>query len=292
MKIKKAVIPAAGLGTRMLPSTKTVPKEMLHLVDRPVIQYVVEEAVASGVEEIILITSPGKGAMDRYFLPDPALESELCSRGKAAEAEIVRRVGSLAKITFVEQPEQKGLGHAVWCAREAVGNEPFAVLLGDDIMYNREYPVLRQLVDAAEKYGCSAIAAREVDDEHLSKYSSLKIEPLEDRIFSISDMNEKPTMAEKLSNYAILGRYVLTPEIFGILEHTAPGRNNEIQLTDGMRELCARQKMVAVDFQGERYDSGNTLGFLEAVVELALSNPDTGDWMREFILSKADALRR
>jgi len=291
LKIRKAVIPAAGLGTRMLPSTKTVPKEMLHLVDRPVIQYVVEEAVASGVEEIILITSPGKSAMDHYFLPAPALEAELRARGKAQEAELVRRTGTLARFTFVQQQEQKGLGHAVWCAREAVGDEPFAVLLGDDIMWNPGYPVLRQLVDAAEKYGCSAIAAREVDDAHLVKYSSLKIQPLEERIYQVLDMNEKPTLAEKLSNHAILGRYVLTPEIFDILEHTAPGRNNEIQLTDGMRELCASQKMVAVDFQGARYDSGNTLGFLEAVVELALDNPDTGDWMRDFLLRKAASLR-
>lgn len=291
MKIKKAVIPAAGLGTRMLPSTKTVPKEMLHLVDRPVIQYVVEEAVAAGVEEIILITSPGKSAMDNYFLPAPELEDELRARGKAAEAELVRRTGELAKITFVEQAVQKGLGHAVWCARKAVGDEPFAVLLGDDIMWNPGYPVLKQLVDAAEKYSCSAIATREVDDEHVVKYSSLKITPLEERIYNVLDMNEKPTLAEKLSNHAILGRYVLTPDIFPILEHTAPGRNNEIQLTDGLRELCLRDKMVAVDFMGERYDSGNTTGFLEAVIELALDNPDTAGWMREYILRRAEMLK-
>ncbi len=290
MKIRKAVIPAAGLGTRMLPATKTVPKEMLPLVDKPVLQFIVEEAVSSGIEEIILITSHDKKAMDNYFLPDPVLYERLIKKGAYKEAEAINHAANMAHFTFVVQEEQKGLGHAVWCARELVGNEPFAVLLGDDIMYNASKPVLRQLVDAAEKYGCSAVACREVDDEHVAKYSSLAISPLEERIYHIHDMNEKPTPEEKLSNFAILGRYVLEPEIFDILEHTPPGRNNEIQLTDAMRTLCKRRNMVAVDFLGTRYDTGNPRDYISTFIDFALMDPDMGSWTKEFIIEKAKEL--
>ncbi len=292
MKIRKAVIPAAGLGTRMLPATKTIPKEMLPLVDKPVLQFIVEEAVASGIEEIILITSPDKKAMDNYFLPDEALYERLVKKGALREAEAIKHSAELAKFSFVVQQEQKGLGHAVWCARDYVGNEPFAVLLGDDIMHNAGKPVLAQLIDAAEKYGCSAIACREVDDEHVAKYSSLAISPLEERVYSISDMNEKPTPQEKLSNHAILGRYVLVPEIFDILENTAPGRNNEIQLTDAMRTLCHREKMVAVDFEGRRFDTGNPRDYIATFIDFALMDREMSDWTRRFILQKAKELEK
>ncbi len=292
MKIRKAVIPAAGLGTRMLPATKTIPKEMLPLVDKPVLQFIVEEAVASGIEEIILITSPDKKAMDNYFLPDEALYERLVKKGALREAEAIKHSAELAKFSFVVQQEQKGLGHAVWCARDYVGNEPFAVLLGDDIMHNDGKPVLAQLIDAAEKYGCSAIACREVDDEHVAKYSSLAISPLEERVYSISDMNEKPTPQEKLSNHAILGRYVLVPEIFDILENTAPGRNNEIQLTDAMRTLCHREKMVAVDFEGRRFDTGNPRDYIATFIDFALMDREMSDWTRRFILQKAKELEK
>ena len=290
MKIRKAVIPAAGMGTRMLPATKTVPKELLPLVDKPVLHYIVEEAVRSGVEEIIIITSAGKSAMDNYFSPSNELYEKLCKVGKEHEAELIRQTYEMAKFTFVTQEEQKGLGHAVWCARNAVGDEPFGILLGDDIMLCHERPVLRQLIDAAEKYSCSAIATREVDDEHIVKYSSLKISPLEDRIYEITDMNEKPTLEEKFSNNAIMGRYVLTPEIFGILGSTPPGRNNEIQLTDGLRELVRRDRMIAVDFLGTRYDTGNPRDYVATFLDFALEDPEVSDFTRELIIKKAKQL--
>ncbi|MGE4353284.1 MAG: UTP--glucose-1-phosphate uridylyltransferase GalU [Oscillospiraceae bacterium] len=286
MKIRKAVIPAAGLGTRMLPATKTVPKEMLPLVDKPVIQYIVEEAVASGIEDILIVTNRAKSAMDDYFDYHPELENRLLADGKTREAEMCRHAADMANIFYVRQKETRGLGHAIWRAKRFVGDEPFAILLGDDIMY-AEKPVLKQLISAAEKYDCSAIGAREVDDEHIVKYSSLEISPLEDRIYEIHDMNEKPTLQTKLSNYAIMGRYVLTPAIFDILGNTAPGAGGEIQLTDGMRELLRREKMVAVDFDAIRYDTGNLRGFLEATIDYALRHPETGEWLREFIINKA-----
>ena len=287
MKVRKAIIPAAGLGTRLLPNTKSIPKEMLPLVDKPVIQYIVEEAVAAGVEEILIITNRGKSPIEDYFDYAPDLEDRLIADGKLHDAETVRRVADMADIFFLRQKETKGLGHAVWRAKSFVGNEPFAVLLGDDIMLS-EKPVLKQLVEAAEQYNCSAVAVREVPDELIVKYSSVKLEEqLSERVYRIGDMNEKPTLDEKLSNFAILGRYVLTPAVFDILEHTAPGRNNEIQLTDGMKELCHVEPMCAVDFEGKRYDTGNLKGYLESIIDFALKNEEAGDWLREFIKEKA-----
>ena len=291
MKVRKAIIPAAGLGSRMLPNTKSIPKEMLPLVDKPVIQYIVEEAVAAGVEEILIITNRGKNPIEDYFDYAPNLEERLKRDGKLKDAKIVHDVADMADVFFLRQKETKGLGHAIWRAKSFVGNEPFAILLGDDVMLS-EKPVLKQLVEAAEANECSAIAVREVPDELIVKYSSVKLEEkLGDRVYRISDMNEKPTLEEKLSSYAILGRYVLTPAIFDILEHTAPGRNNEIQLTDGMKELCHREKMCAVDFEGRRYDTGNLKGYLESIIDFALKNEEAGAWLRQFIIDKADMLR-
>ena len=287
MKVRKAIIPAAGLGTRLLPNTKSIPKEMLPLVDKPVIQYIVEEAVAAGIEQILIITNRGKNPIEDYFDYAPDLEERLIADGKLSDARIVREVADMADVYFVRQKETKGLGHAVWRARSFVNEEPFAVLLGDDIMLS-ETPVLRQLVTAAEQNECSAVAVRQVPDELITKYSSVKLEEkLSERVYRISDMNEKPTLEEKLSDYAILGRYVLTPAIFDILENTPPGRNNEIQLTDGMRTLCHREKMCAVDFEGRRYDTGNLKGYLEAIIDFALKNEEAGDWLRQFIIDKA-----
>ena len=287
MKVRKAIIPAAGLGTRLLPNTKSIPKEMLPLVDKPVIQYIVEEAVAAGIEKILIVTNRGKSPIEDYFDYAPDLEERLLADGKERDARIVREVADMADVYFVRQKETKGLGHAIWRARSFINDEPFAVLLGDDIMLS-ETPVLRQLVTAAERNECSAVAVRQVPDELITKYSSVKLEEkLSERVYRISDMNEKPTLEEKLSDYAILGRYVLTPAIFDILEHTAPGRNNEIQLTDGMKELCRREKMCAVDFEGRRYDTGNLKGYLEAIIDFALKNDEAGDWLRQFILDKA-----
>ena len=291
MKVRKAIIPAAGLGTRLLPNTKSIPKEMLPLVDKPVLQYIVEEAVAAGVEEILIITNRGKSPIEDYFDYAPDLEARLLSDGKEKEARTVREVADMADVYFLRQKETKGLGHAIWRAKSFVGDEPFGILLGDDIMLS-DTPVLKQLVDAAETNHCSAIAIREFPDEEICKYSSVKLEEkLSDRVYRIGDMNEKPTMDERLSNYAIMGRYVLTPAIFDILANTAPGRNNEIQLTDGMKQLCHVEPMCAVDFEGRRYDTGNLKGYLESIIDFALKNEEAGEWLRQFIIDKAEKLK-
>jgi len=291
MKVRKAIIPAAGLGTRLLPNTKSIPKEMLPLVDKPVIQYIVEEAVSAGVEQILIITNRGKNPIENYFDYAPDLEERLREDGKIKEADTIRKVADMADVFFLRQKETKGLGHAVWRAKSFVGDEPFGILLGDDIMLGQK-PVLKQLVEAAEANACSAVAIHKVPDELIVKYSSVKLEEQRsERVYRISDMNEKPTLEEKLSDYAILGRYVLTPAIFDILEHTAPGRNNEIQLTDGMKELVRHERMVGVDFEGRRYDTGNLKGYLESIIDFALQNEEAGPWLRQFILDKAETLR-
>ncbi len=289
MKVRKAVIPAAGLGTRMLPATKTVPKEMLPMVDKPVIQYIIEEAVAAGIEDILIVTNRAKSAMDDYFDYYPELETRLVQAGKDHELTEVRRAADLANIFYVRQKETKGLGHAIWRAKRFVGDEPFAVLLGDDVMRSKE-PVVGQLIQAAEKYDASAVGVQQVSLEAISKYCSLKVEPLEDRVFLATDMVEKPRPEQVFSNYAILGRYVLKSGIFDILEHLEPGFGGEIQLTDGLRRLCQKEKMVAVDFEGRRYDTGNLRGFMEASIDFALDHPETGTWLRQFIKDKAGQL--
>ena len=292
MKVRKAIIPAAGLGTRLLPNTKSIPKEMLPLVDKPVIQYIVEEAVSAGVEQILIITNRGKSAIENYFDYTPDLEERLIADGKVKEAETIRKVADMADVLFLRQKETKGLGHAIWRAKSFVGDEPFAILLGDDIMLGKK-PVLKQLVEAAEENDCSSVAIHKVPDELIVKYSSVKLEEqLGERVYRISDMNEKPTLPEKLSDYAILGRYVLTPAIFDILANTAPGRNNEIQLTDGMKELVRHEKMVGVDFEGRRYDTGNLTGYLESIIDFALENEEAGAWLRQFILDKAEQFKK
>ena len=289
MKITKAVIPAAGLGTRMLPATKTVPKEMLPLVDKPVIHYIIEEAVASGIEDILIITNRAKSALDDYFDYTPELENSLSRGGKTFELSAVRRSADIANIFYVRQKETKGLGHAVWRAKSFVGEEPFAVLLGDDIMM-ADTPVTKQLIDVADKFGAATVGVQKVTPEAISKYSSLKVSLLEDRIYRVTDMNEKPSPEEAFSEFAILGRYVLTSDIFNVLENTPPGYGGEIQLTDGLRELCRKTPMYAVDFVGKRYDSGNLTGFIEATIDFALKDPSVSPWLKEFIKTKAKTL--
>ena len=286
MKVRKAVIPAAGLGTRMLPATKTVPKEMLPLVDKPAIQYIIEEAVASGIEDILIITNRAKTTLDDYFDYAPELEGVLSRAGKASELDMVRHSADIANIFFVRQKETKGLGHAVWRAKRFVGDEPFAVLLGDDIMM-ADVPVTKQLIDAAEKYGAAAVGTQKVSPEAISRYSSLQVTALEDRVYKVTDMNEKPKPGEAFSDFAILGRYVLTSGIFDLLEKTPPGYGGEIQLTDGLCALCKTSPMVAVDFEGRRYDTGNLQGYLEAMIDFALKDPSVDTWLKEFILEKA-----
>lgn len=287
MKVRKAVIPAAGLGTRMLPATKTVPKEMLPMVDKPVIQYIIEEAVSAGIEDILIVTNRAKSAMDDYFDYYPELETRLNQAGKDRELVEVRRAADLANIFYVRQKETKGLGHAIWRAKRFVGDEPFAVLLGDDIMRSNR-PVTGQLIAAAEKYNASAVGVQQVSLDAISKYCSVKTEAvLEDRVFAVSDMVEKPRPEQVFSNYAILGRYVLTPGIFDVLENLSPGYGGEIQLTDGLGVLCGRERMVAVDFEGKRYDTGNLRGFLEATIDFSLEHPETGPWLKQYLREKA-----
>ena len=272
-RVKKAVIPAAGLGTRVLPATKAMPKEMLPIVDTPAIQYIVEEAVASGIEEILIITNRGKGLMEDHFDRAVELEERLAAAGREEELAAVRRITDMAHIAFIRQKETKGLGHAVLCARPFVGDEPFAVLYGDDVILGED-PACAQLCRAYEAYGLGTVGIREVTPEQIRRYSSMELSPLADRLYRITDMIEKPAPGEEFSLFSILGRCVLPPAIFDILEHTAPGAGHEIQLTDAMRELARRDGMVGVAFTGTRYDMGNRLGILQAGCETALRRPD------------------
>ena len=282
--VRKAVIPAAGLGTRVLPATKAMPKEMLPIVDKPAIQYIVEEAAASGIEDILIITNRGKGLLEDHFDRAPELEARLTgSPEKEAVLEQIVHISRLANIFYVRQKETKGLGHAILCAKEFVGDEPFAVLYGDDVILGED-PVCGQLIRAWERYGKGVVGVKEVSEEAIKKYSSLKVEPLEGSCFLCTDMVEKPQRKEDiLSLYSILGRCVLPPEIFGILERTAPGAGGEIQLTDAMAALAREQGMTAVDFTGTRYDMGNKLGILQATVEVALHHPEVGESFRAYM---------
>ncbi|MEG0753049.1 MAG: UTP--glucose-1-phosphate uridylyltransferase GalU [Angelakisella sp.] len=284
MKIRKAVIPAAGLGTRVLPATKSMPKEMLPIVDRPAIHYIVEEAVRSGITEILIITSRGKFSVEDYFDRSPELEQKLLASGKQQVYEEMLHIAGMANIQYVRQQQPKGLGHAILCAKTFVGNEPFAVLYGDDVIISPEgQEATRELCDAYDKYGKAVVGIKEVTAEAILKYSSLAVSPLEDKIYSVTDMIEKPTADKVLSLYSILGRCVLSPEIFDILEQTQPGAGGEIQLTDAMKVLATTTGMTGVDFTGTRYDMGNKLGVMQAAVEVSLSHPEIGKEFREYL---------
>ena len=283
MKVTKAVIPAAGLGTRVLPATKAMPKEMLTIVDKPAIQYIVEEAVRSGITDILIITNRGKGVIEDHFDRCPELEERLLASGKKDVYDEVVGISKLANIFFIRQKETKGLGHAVSCAKNFVGNEPFAVLYGDDVIIGED-PACGQLIRAYEEFGKAVVGIKAASEEAIRKYSSLKLDPIRDNLFSCTDMVEKPqTKEEILSLYSILGRCVLTPDIFDILENTAPGAGGEIQLTDAMRTLARTVGMTGVDFTGIRYDMGDKLGILKATVEVALANPVLGEPFKEYL---------
>lgn len=272
-KVRKAVIPAAGLGTRFLPATKATPKEMLPIVDKPTIQYIVEEALASGIEEILIITGRSKRAIEDHFDRSIELELNLEASGKTAELEMVKEISSV-RIHYIRQKEPRGLGHAILCAKQFVGDEPFAVLLGDDVV-DAQVPALKQLINVYDKTGASVLGVQEVPLEKVSSYGIVDSQPTEEaRTFTVSDMVEKPAVAEAPSRLAVLGRYVITPEVFDILEQTPPGRGNEIQLTDALKVLAKEQAMYAYNFEGRRYDVGDKQGFLEATVEMALKRPD------------------
>lgn len=290
-KITKAVIPAAGLGTRMLPIARTVCKETLPIVDRPAISYLVNEAIDSGATDILIITNRGKGAMEDYFDYSPEYEAALRAKGKDALVEELRRDAERANIYFIRQKEPRGLGHAVLAARNFIGNEPFYVLYGDDVIMSKT-PVCAQLRDAYEKYGKAACGVKEVTAEQILKYSSLDAKPIEGsgNCYNVTDMIEKPKPEEVITRLSILGRVLLTSDIFDILAETKPGAGGEIQLTDAMRVLAQSVGMTAVDFEGKRYDLGSKLGFLYANVESALRDPELGGEFREYLKELAATL--
>lgn len=289
MRVKKAVIPAAGLGTRVLPVSKAMPKEMLNIVDKPAIQYIVEEAAKSGIEDILIITNRGKSVMEDHFDRTPDLEDRLLKSGKQAEYDKIVKISELANITYIRQLETKGLGHAVYRAKAFVGNEPFAVLYGDDVIIG-DNPACGQLCKAYEKYGLGTVGIKPVSLDDIGKYCSLQVDALADGHFKVSDMIEKPKPNEVMSNYSILGRCVLPPDIFDILENTKPGAGGEIQLTDAMRELAVREGMIGVDYEGIRYDMGNKFGIMQASIEVGLNHPEIKAELREYIKQLAAKL--
>lgn len=290
MKVKKAVITAAGYGTRMLPATKAMPKEMLPILDKPAIQYIVEECVLAGITDILIILSRGKHVVEDHFDLAPDLERQLESSGKTELCREIRDIASMANITYVRQREQLGLGHAVLCAKSFAGNDPIAVLYGDDVIIGED-PAIAQLCRAYEKYGKGTAGIREVPTEDVMKYSSMKVSPLSDGCFEITDMIEKPARDQIFSNYAILGRCVLPPEIFDILENTPYGRNNELQLTDAMKTLAMKNGMTGVAFTGTRYDMGNKISALKAGIETCLERPELSGELKEYIIGLAEKLK-
>ena len=282
MKVRKAIIPAAGLGTRFLPATKAQPKEMLPIVDKPTIQYIIEEAVASGIEEILIITGRNKKSIEDHFDKSVELEMELEKAGKQEMLDMVRRISDMVDIHYIRQKEPRGLGHAIHCAKSFVGNEPFAVMLGDDVV-DSEVPCLKQLIDCFNEYKTTILGVQTVDPKNVDKYGIVDGLHIEDRVYKVKRLVEKPSVDEAPSNVAILGRYIITPQIFEILENTAPGKGNEIQLTDALETLIKNEAMYAYDFEGRRYDVGDKLGFLQATVEFALKRGDLREKLVKYI---------
>ncbi len=272
-RIRKAIIPAAGLGTRFLPATKATPKEMLPVVDTPAIQYIVEEAAKSGIEDIVIISGRGKRAIEDHFDKSYELEDVLLKHNKISELEEIRSISHMANIYYVRQKEARGLGHAIHCAKTFIGNEPFAVLLGDDLVYS-EKPCLSQLMEAYEKYQASIVGVQKVDMEKVSLYGIIDGDKVAPKVMKVKDLVEKPDRNHAPSNVAILGRYILEPEIFDILENQKPGKNGEIQLTDALKTLLSMQDIYSFEFEGKRYDLGDKLGFVEATIEYALRRED------------------
>ncbi|MGH4052951.1 MAG: UTP--glucose-1-phosphate uridylyltransferase GalU [Clostridium sp.] len=287
MRVKKAIIPAAGLGTRFLPATKAQPKEMLPIVDKPTIQYIIEEAVASGIEEILIITGRNKRAIEDHFDKSIELEHQLEQNGKDDVLEMVRDISNLANIYYIRQKEPKGLGHAISCAKTFVGNEPFAVMLGDDVV-DSEVPCLKQLIDCYDEHKTSILGVQKVPLSEVSKYGIVDATSMGDRVYKVKDVVEKPKTSEAPSNIAILGRYIITPKIFDILQNTKPGNGGEIQLTDALKTLISEEDMYAYDFKGRRYDVGDKEGFLEANVEFALKRDDLKEAFMKYLLTIKD----
>ena len=282
-RIRKAVIPAAGYGTRFLPVTKAIPKEMIPIVDKPVIQYIVEEALQSGIEEILIITGHGKRAIEDHFDTNIDLELQLRQQGKDQLLHLVQDISSI-NIHYIRQKHMRGLGDAIRCAESFIDNEPFAVLLGDDVVYNPEQPALKQMMDAFSRLGAPMLGCQEVPQELVSRYGIVQGQPTDDdRVVKLIDMVEKPAVDEAPSRLAALGRYILTPDIFEILRRVQPGKGGEIQLTDALRLMADREAVYAYTFSGRSYDTGNKLGFLKATVEYALRREDLGEAFREYL---------
>ena len=288
-QIRKAVIPAAGYGTRFLPATKATPKEMLPIVDKPTIQYIVEEALASGIEDILIISGHGKRAIEDHFDSAPTLEHELMRKGRQDLLNVLRETTDV-NVHYVRQKYMRGLGDAILCARTFVGDEPFAVLLGDDVVYHPQCPALRQLIDVYEETGGSVLGCQIVADAQVSAYGIVAGAMQNERLMHVSDMIEKPALSEAPSRMAVLGRYIIRPEIFSILQNTEPGKGGEIQLTDALKVLAQRDTVYAYNFEGRRYDLGDKLGFLEATVEFALRRSDLGDSFRAYLKQLAETL--
>lgn len=286
-RIKKAVIPAAGFGTRFLPATKATPKEMLPIVDKPTIQYIVEEALASGIEEILIISGHAKRAIEDHFDSAPVLERELEEKGKDDLLAIVRETADI-NVHYIRQKKMRGLGDAILCAKSFMAGEPFAVLLGDDVVYadatKGQQPALRQLIDIYDAYGGSVLGCQQVAPEKVSSYGIVAGKEIAgSKLLKVSDMIEKPELSEAPSNIAVLGRYIISPTIFELLEHTAPGKGGEVQLTDALKQLALVEPVWAYCFEGKRYDVGDKLGFLKATVEFALRRPDLGGSFRAYL---------
>ena len=285
MKVKKAIIPAAGLGTRFLPATKAQPKEMLPIVDKPTIQFIIEEAIASGIEEILIITGRNKKCIEDHFDKSIELEMELEKSGKSDLLELVRDISDMVDIHYIRQKEPKGLGHAIYCAKTFVGNEPFAVMLGDDVV-DSKVPCLKQLIDCYSEYNTSILGVQKVPEDQVDKYGIVNGRFIEDRVYKVNDLVEKPSPEEAPSNIAILGRYIITPEIFKHIENTKPGKGGEIQLTDALKSLITQEVMYAYEFDGKRYDVGDKLGFLQATIEYALKKPELRENFVKYLESK------
>ncbi len=282
MKVRKAVIPAAGLGTRFLPATKAQPKEMLPIVDKPTIQYIVEEAAAAGIEDIIVVTGRNKRSIEDHFDRSIELEMELEKDGKDDMLEMVKEIPGIANIHFIRQKQPLGLGHAVLTASHFIGNEPFAVLLGDDVVISRK-PCLQQMIEVFDEYQTSIVGVQKVSDDMVHKYGIVDGKPVDDGVYKVKGLVEKPSLEEAPSNIAILGRYILTPDIFRFLETQEKGAGGEIQLTDAMKRLASEQAMYAYIFKGHRYDVGSKAGFLQANIEFALRNPEIRDELKEYL---------
>lgn len=282
MKVKKAVIPAAGFGTRFLPATKSTPKEMLTIVDKPAIHYNVEELIEAGIEDILIIIGRNKEEIANYFDKSPELELFLKESGKEELYEMTERISNMANIHYVRQKEAKGLGHAVYCAKTFVGDEPFALLLGDDLVYASK-PCIKQLAEVYDKYESTIIGVQSVDHNQVNKYGIIDGIKVDDKLFEIKNLVEKPTIEEAPSNMAIMGRYILTPDIFDMIEQTPPGKNNEIQLTDALNRLNQGKEIYAYEFEGKRYDTGDKLGYLIATVEYALRNEELSEDFRDYL---------